>query len=247
MTHQDGLHAALPEELQLYPQPFELLVPGLGLGGAPVDGVVGIEEVEGIKAEDGKLVGDDLDEEPSASFEAVALFLGDELPPDAGELLGPPVRTWGEDVVWKNVVVAEIGHDGYGEIVGRIGVVEVVGFAKELDEFVDEHLIQLDDLFGAARDELVIVVASGIPGPDDKVDGIFEVVVDPLKGSVDHGDGGVTVGPLGAEDTGVALPPMASIIAVCGGVSTVESVWVEVCRRSAKAMGRLGMGCLKYR
>ncbi len=231
MTHQDGLHAALPEELQLYPQPFELLVPGLGLGGAPVDGVVGIEEVEGIEAEDGKLVGDDLDEEPSPSVEAVALFLGDELPPDPGELLGPPVGTGGEDVVWKNVVVAEIGHDGYGEIVGGIGVVEVVGFAKELDEFVDEHLIQLDDLFGAARDELVIVVASGIPGPDDKVDGIFEVVVDPLKGSVDQGDGGVTVGPLGAEDTGVALPPMASIIVLCGGVSTVESVWVEVCRR----------------
>lgn len=224
MTHQDGLHATLPEELQLYPQPFEVLVPGLGLGCATVDGIVVTEEVEGIEAEHGKLVWDNLDEEPSPSFKAMALLLGDKLPPDLGKFLGPPVGTLGEDVVWENVVVAEVRHDGYGEIVGRIGVVDVVGFAKDLDEFVDEHLIQLDDLLFCARNELVIVVASGIASPDDKVDSIFEVVVDPLESSVDQGDGRITVGLLGAEYTSVALAPMASIIVVGGGELAVESV-----------------------
>ena len=45
MAHQDGLHAALPEKLQLYPQPLEVLVPRLRLGGTTVDSIVRIEEV----------------------------------------------------------------------------------------------------------------------------------------------------------------------------------------------------------
>ena len=136
MAHQDGLHAALPQKLQLYPQPFEVLIPWLFLGCASIDCGVGVEEIEGIEAENGKLVGDDLDEEPATSFKTMALFLGDKFPPDVGKSLGPSVGTLGEDVMRKDIVVAKIGHNGYGEVVGGIGVIDVVLFAKDFNKLV---------------------------------------------------------------------------------------------------------------
>lgn len=74
-------------------------------------------------------------------------------------------------------------------------------------------------------------MTSRIASPDNEVDGIFEIVVDPLESSIDQGEGRVTVGLLGAEDAGIASAPVASIITVCGGGLAVEWVWVEICRQ----------------
>ncbi len=203
-----------------------MLVPRLRLGCATVDSIVRVEEVKGVEADDGKLIRDDFDEEPSTSFKSMALLLRDKFAPDVGVTLSPSVGTLGEDVMREDIVVAEIGYDGYGEVVGGIGVVDVVVLAKDVDELLDEHLIQPDDLGLTAWDEFVVVVTSGIAGPDDEVDGIFEMVVDPLERSIDQGEGRVTIGLLGAEDAGIARAPVASIIAVCGGGLAVEWVWV---------------------
>lgn len=141
MTHQDGLHTALPEELELYPQPLEVLVSWLRLGRTTVDSIVGIEEVKGVEADDGKLIWNDFDEEPSTSFKSVPLFLGDKFLPHVRVVLGPSVGALGEDVVRKDIIVPEIGYDGDGEVVGRIGVIDIVVLAKDLDELLDQHLI----------------------------------------------------------------------------------------------------------
>ena len=229
MTHQDGLHTALSEELQLYPQPLEVLVPRLRLGCATVDSIVRVEEVKGVEADDGKLIWDDFDEEPSASFESMALFFRDKFAPDVGVVLSPSVGTLGENIMRKDIVVAEVGHDGDGEVVGGISVIDVVVLAKDVDELLDEHLIQPDDLGLTAWDEFVVVVTSGITGPNDEVDFVFEIVVDPFESSVDQGEGRITISLLGAEDAGIARAPVTSIIAVCGGELAVEWVWVEIC------------------
>ncbi len=161
----------------------------------------------------------------------MALFLGDKFPPDVGVVLGPSVGTLGEDVMRKDIVIAEVGHDGNGEVVGGIGVIDVVVLAKDLDELLDQHFVQPDDLGLTARNELIVVVTSRIASPDDEVDGIFEIVVDPLESSIDQGEGRVTISLLGAKDASIAYAPVASIIAVCGGRLTVEWIWVEICRQ----------------
>ena len=56
-----------------------------------VDRSIVIEEVEGVEAEDSKLVGNNLDKEPSTSFEAVTLLFWNESPPNIGEGFGPSV------------------------------------------------------------------------------------------------------------------------------------------------------------
>ena len=128
----------------------------------------------------------------------------------------------------EDVIVAEVGNDGDDEIIGRVGVVDVVLLAKHLDEFVDQQLVQIDDLFLASWDELVVVVASRVTGPDNKVNGVFEVVVDPLKRSVDQADGGIAVGFLRTEDTSVAFAPMACIVTIRGRVLAVERIGMKI-------------------
>ena len=83
----------------------------------------------------------------------------------------------------------------------------------------------------------------GIASPDDEVDRVLEVVADPLKSSVDQGNRRVAVGLFCAKDAGVALAPMAGIIAVGRRGSTVESIWVKVCKASMRA-GPNGIDCL---
>lgn len=158
------------------------------------------------------------------------LSLGDEFSPDVGAVLGPSVGTLGEDVMRKDVVVAKVGHNGNGGIIGGIGIIDIVVLAKDLDEFVSEHLVQLDDLRLGAWDELVVIVTSRIASPDDKVDRVFEVVIDPLESSVDQAEWRVTVGLLSTEYSSITLAPVASIVAVCGGGLTVEWIWVIICR-----------------
>lgn len=116
------------------------------------------------------------------------LSLGDKFSPDVGAVLGPSVRTLGEDIIRKDVVVAKVGHNRNGGIISGIGIIDIVVLAKDLDKFVDEHLVQLDDLRLGAWDELVVIVTSRIASPDNKVDRVFEVVIDPLESSVDQAE-----------------------------------------------------------
>ncbi len=92
VAHEDGLHAAVAQELQLDAQPLHLLEAGLARVGAAVDAGIAVEEIERVQAEDGQLARDDLDFEPAAELEAVALGLGDEVAPDVGVVLEPLVR-----------------------------------------------------------------------------------------------------------------------------------------------------------
>lgn len=52
-------------------------------------------------------------------------------------------------------------------------------------------------------------MTDGVSSPDDEVDSVSNVVVDPLKRSVDEGYGGVAVCGLSAEDASWAIASMA--------------------------------------
>jgi len=78
-------------------------------------------------------------------------------------------------------------------------------------------------------------VAGAVAGPDDEVDLVLEVLLDPGEGGVDEGVRGVAVGRLGAVGAGVALAAVAGVVLVGRGVAFVELVGVEVCGGSAGA------------
>jgi len=52
-------------------------------------------------------------------------------------------------------------------------------------------------------------MTDGVSGPYDEIDSVSDIVVDPLKGSVDEGYGRVTVCGLGAKDASRAITSMA--------------------------------------
>lgn len=65
------------------------------------------EEVHGIQTEHGQFVGNSLNIEPASTFESMSLFLGDEFVPDIYICLQPLVWSSVEDVMGKEIVVAE--------------------------------------------------------------------------------------------------------------------------------------------
>lgn len=86
-----------------------------------------------------------------------------------------------------NVVVSKSRDDWYSKVLGWILFILVV--AKDLGELLHHELVLGDDLVLGARQLLVIVVPRGVTGPDDKIDVIGYVVLDPVHGGVDEGDG----------------------------------------------------------
>ena len=82
------------------------------------------------------MVRNDLDVEPATLLEGVALFFRDEGAPNGGVLLGPVVWAFEEDVVRKNVVVANGRHDRHLKVVGGIVIILIaVVLAKDIAEF----------------------------------------------------------------------------------------------------------------
>ena len=158
VSHQDGLHASSSQQLQLDAQPLHLLVSRLCLSRTSIHRRVRVEEVHCVEAEDGKSVGDGLDEEIASSFKNVALLLGDEFAPDIEIFPGPTVRPRIEDVVGNHVVVAEVGYDRNGE--GLRGVFAIIFLAENFLVFLHHPFVQLHDLVFVPR-ELFVIVMTG--------------------------------------------------------------------------------------
>lgn len=71
-------------------------------------------------------------------------------------------------------------------------------------------------------------MAGRVSCPYDKIDVVFEIVVNPLKRGVDEGYWGVTICGFGTEGTCRAVTSMASCKLLSGRVVFVEWVRVEV-------------------
>lgn len=82
---------------------------------------------------------------------------------------------------------------------------------------------------------LVVVVAGGVAGPDDKVYLVFDVLVDEVERFVDEGKGAVAGSRFGAVDAGAALAAMAGRVRSGRRVRFVEGVGVEVYNRLGSA------------
>ena len=226
VADQDRLHAAPAQELQLHAQPLKLLVSRLRRARAAVDAGVAVEEVHGVDAEDGEPAGHDLDLEPAAELEAVALLLGDEVAPDVGVLPEPLVGPRAQDVVRQDVVVPKVGHHGDAQAGAAL-----VG--EQLGEPVGDPPVGPQHLVRVARQLLVAVVAGAVAGPDDEVDLVPEVGRDPVERRIHERVGRVAAGRLGAVDARGAAAPVAGAVLVRGRVRLVERVRVNVCGTAA--------------
>ena len=187
--------------MQLDPQPFKMLVARLRFVCAAIDGAIGIEEVERVQAEDSQFSWYDFNKEPAPSFKSMTLLFWDELPPDMGELSGPPGRASLHDVVGHNIIVAPCRDNRYSEVVGWIPIINVVTLAPNLCEFGDEHLVQIDDFAGCAWYLGIAIMSRRVASPNDEIDFIFEVVIEPLECCIDKSEWRITIRRLGAEDT----------------------------------------------
>lgn len=121
------------------------------------------------------------------------LLFRDELSPDVQILASPSVRTIGEGVVRKDVIVTKGRNNRHDEIVQRIRIVEVFGLPEDLKKFGNEQLILVDNLHVTSRNFLIIVVTGGVSSPDDEVNLVLDVIFDPVEGSVQQSDGTVAI------------------------------------------------------
>jgi hypothetical protein len=222
MAGKNSLHAAIAQDLELDAQPVHVLVAGLRGLGAAVDACVAVEEVHCVEAEDGKTIGNDLDEEPTTKLKGVALLLGDEAVPDIAVEVQPPVGARIEDVVGEEVIVAKRGDNGD---------VELVAGGKGLEEFVGNDAVCAQDLLGAAWVVLVAVVTGRVASPDDEVNVVLDISGDPVKGGIDERERRVTVRRLGAKGASKSMAAVASDALLSGRVNFVELIGVKIYRR----------------
>lgn len=80
-------------------------------------------------------------------------------------------------------------------------------------------------------------MSSRVASPDDKIDLVFEMVVEPLKRCIDEGEWRITIGRLGAEDACRAGITMACRLCRCGGEGFVESIWMKIWRFQSAGSG----------
>jgi hypothetical protein len=86
--------------------------------------------------------------------------------------------------VWHDVVVAKRWHNRNHIVIGTSPV--LVRDAKYLPELVNQELILRYDLLLGTSVFLIVVVSRRVAGPDDKVDVVLDVVVDPSERLVDQ-------------------------------------------------------------
>jgi hypothetical protein len=151
----------------------------------------------------------------------------DETAPDVEILHRPLIRPLEEDVVRHNVVVAKGWHDGDHIVVGSSAV--LVRHAKHLPELLDQKLVLAYDLLLRARMLLVIVVPRRVARPDDEVDVVPDILLDPSERLVDQREGGVAPRRLRAIDACGSSLAVTCRLRSRARVRLVERVWVEVC------------------
>lgn len=220
MADQNSLHVALAHQLQLNAQPLH--VPETRLRGifTAIDAGVAVEEVHRVEAEDGKMVRDSLDVEPATKLERVTLRFGDEAAPDITVGVQPLIGAGIEDVVREEIIVAK-GRDD--------GDVKFAMFASDsVHEFVGEDAVGAEDGTAITGVLLVAVVTGRVARPDDKVDIVLDVGLDPIEGGVDEGEGGVAVGLLCAVRSGMASLAVAGDALLRRRMRFVELVGMQI-------------------
>lgn len=86
----------------------------------------------------------------------------------------------------QNVIVAKCRDDRHDEVVGRIVIRLILILREDFVELFDEQLVELGYLLHISRYLLVVVMACGIAGPDDKVDRVLELIADPVECGIDE-------------------------------------------------------------
>lgn len=119
----------------------------------------------------------------------------------------------------QDVVVTEVGYDGYAEAAGD---------GEGVGKLVGQQAIRAEDLGRRARYGFIRVMAGTVASPDDKVYIVAEILGDPVEGGVDQRDGSVAVGCFCAIGSRSALAAVACTVCGCGAVNFVELVRVEI-------------------
>lgn len=122
----------------------------------------------------------------------------DEAAPDIEIFHRPLVRPLEEDVVRHNVVVAKGWHYGYHIVVGPSAV--FIRHAEHLPKLLDQELVLAYNLLLRARMLLVVVVPRRVTRPDDKVDIVPYIILDPPESLIDQRKRGVAPRSLCAVD-----------------------------------------------
>ena len=87
-----------------------------------------------------------------------------------------------------DIIIAICRHNRDNVVIGRVCIIDIVVFAKDLSKFTNKHLVQVDDLLFCPGDFFIHVMSSRVPCPYNEVNGVPQIVVYPLKGCVDKGE-----------------------------------------------------------
>lgn len=157
----------------------------------------------------------------------MSLRFRDEAAPDVEILHRPFIRPLEKDIVRHNVVIAKGWDDGDDIVVGPPAV--LVRHAKHLPKFLDQKLVLAYDLLLCARMFLVIVVPRRVARPDDEVDIVPDILLDPSERLIDQRKRRVAARRLRTVDACRASLAVTCRLRSRARVRLVERVWVEVC------------------
>ena len=157
----------------------------------------------------------------------MSLRFRNEATPDIEVFHRPLIRPLEKDIVRHDVVVAKCWHYGDHIVVGPSAI--FIGHAEHLPKLLDQELILAYNLLLRARMLLVVVVPCRVARPDDKVDIVPYVVLNPSKRLIDQRKRGVTTRRLCAIDACRSSLAVTCRFRSRARVRLVERVWVEVC------------------
>jgi len=112
------------------------------------------------------------------------LSFWDEASPNIEVLHSPFVRPLEENVVRHDVVVAKCWHDRDHIVIDPSAI--LIRHAKHLCKLLYQELILAYDLLLRACMLFVVVVSRRVARPDDKVDIVLDIVLDPSKCLIDE-------------------------------------------------------------
>lgn len=104
----------------------------------------------------------------------------------------------------------------------------MASFPKHLGELADDKLVLVYDLFRRTRNLLVVVVPCRVARPDDEIDVVLEMLIDPFECLIDQRKGRVTTGCLSAVDTSRTMPTVAGVTRAGTRIRLVEGIGVYV-------------------
>ena len=160
----------------------------------------------------------------------MSLHLGYEAAPNVQVFRRPPVGTAEEDVMRHDIVVAKRRHNRNDKVVDG-PVMVMMPVAKNLCELGDHKFVLLYHLPLRARYVFIVVVSRRVARPDDEVDVVLDILVDPLERLVDERERRVAARRLGAIHARRPMSAMAGCVRRCARVGLVKRIGVEVWKR----------------